>query len=89
MTREDEDNTIVTGEARYAYRISETATLSEDLLVESGDDNTYTESNTALTSKINGNLALKLSYLVKHNSDVPDGTEKTDKITSISLIYGF
>ncbi len=88
-TREDEDETIVTAEVIYEYRISETATLSENLLIEAGDENVYTESETALASKINGNLALKLSYLYKRNSEVPANTDKTDEIVTVSLVYGF
>jgi putative salt-induced outer membrane protein len=39
--------------------------------------------------KVNGNLASKIAYTIKSNSDVPAGTEKTDKITSITLVYSF
>jgi putative salt-induced outer membrane protein len=80
---------IATSDLKYEYRFNENATFSETALVEAGEDNTYMQSETALTTHINGNLSSKISYLVKHNSDVPDGTEKTDKITSISLIYEF
>ena len=76
-------------EANYKYTISESAVFSEDLLVESGDENTHSESVTALKTKINGNLSSKISYTVKRNSDVAVGTEKTDTITTVSLIYGF
>ena len=36
-----------------------------------------------------GNLALVASYTVKHNTDVPPLTEKTDTYTALSLEYGF
>jgi len=36
---------------------------------------------------INGALALRLGYQVRHNSDVLPGTEKTDMLTTIGLIY--
>jgi putative salt-induced outer membrane protein len=42
-----------------------------------------------LRADIIGNLALVLSYRLRHNSDVPAGTEKTDRFTAISLEYGF
>ncbi|MCW8855233.1 MAG: DUF481 domain-containing protein [Gammaproteobacteria bacterium] len=76
-------------EANYKYTISENAVFSEDILVESGDENTHSESVTALKTKINGNLSSKISYTVKRNSDVAVGTEKTDTVTTVSLIYGF
>ena len=88
-TGDSEEDAIITGELNYAYKISETATFTQKFYVESGDENTYSESDTGLKTQIAGNLASKIGYLVKHNSDVPSGIDKTDKIFSISLVYGF
>ncbi len=88
-TGDDIDDAILTASLDYQYKISESATFSETILVESGDENTHTESDTSLKAKINGNLATKISYLVKHNSDVPDGTDKSDEIVTLSLVYAF
>ena len=60
-----------------------------DLKVEAGSDNTYLESVTAVKSTLVGNLALVASYTVKHNTDVPALTEKTDTYTALSLEYAF
>ena len=84
-----EDGSILTSDLIYEYKISETAIFSETALIEYGSDNTFLQSETALRNKINDSLSSKLSYLVKRNSDVPDGVEKTDKIFTISLVYGF
>lgn len=88
-TGDTEEDAIVTADLHYVYKISETATFSETILVESGDENTYTEADTALKTQINGNLSAKISYLIKRNSDVPDGTDKQDEILTLSLVYGF
>lgn len=84
-----QDGPIVSSDLRYEYKLSESATLSEVALIEAGEDNTYLQSETALLSSISGNLSSKISYLVKHNTEVPDDVEKTDKIISISLVYDF
>ena len=73
----------------YAYKISETATFRETALIEVGEDNTFLQSETALSTQINGTLSAKISYLVKHNTDVPADVEETDEIVTISLVYGF
>jgi putative salt-induced outer membrane protein len=86
---DSDDEGIVGADLLYEYIISETASLSERLLVEAGDDNTYSESETALATRINGALSAKISYLVKHNSEVPPGIEKTDRFVTVSLVYGF
>jgi putative salt-induced outer membrane protein len=44
---------------------------------------------TAISAKLLGDLALVASYTIKHNSDVPLLTEKTDTYTALSLEYAF
>ena len=84
-----QDETILLGAIDYTWSISETAEFGQDIRVESGSDNTYLESVTALSAKVLGDLALVLSYTVQNNSDVPLGSEKTDTFTAISLEYAF
>ncbi|NNE63504.1 MAG: DUF481 domain-containing protein, partial [Gammaproteobacteria bacterium] len=69
--------------------ISETSKFGQTISIEEGEENTHTESETSLKLQIDGNLTAKLAYLIKRNSEVPANTEKTDKITTISLVYGF
>jgi putative salt-induced outer membrane protein len=75
--------------ADYHWHISEKGLFSEKLASTRGSDNTYFESLTELKAGVIGNLALVLGYLVKHNTDVLPGTDKTDTQTSISLEYKF
>ena len=89
ITGETTDEGIVTADASYEYKISKTATFTQALSVESGEENTHSESDTALKTKINGNLSSKISYLVKHNTEVPVNTEKTDTVLTVSLVYSF
>ncbi len=85
----DESDTIVTGRLTYDWQISETASFSQAFLVESGSNNTFSESVTKLSARLVGRLALLVSYTVRRNSDVLPGTEKTDTFTALSLEYGF
>lgn len=84
-----ESETIVRGGLQYVWKLSETASFTQIVAVESGRENTFTESVTALSAKLVGNLALVASYTVKNNSDVPPLTEKTDTYTALSLEYLF
>ncbi len=83
------DETIVRGGMDYVWQLSETAKFSQDLLAEAGDANTYLESVTALSATLVGQMALVASYTIKHNTDVPPLTEKTDTYTALSLEYTF
>lgn len=84
-----ENETIFRGGAYYQWLFSETANFRQDLTAESGSENTYIESVSAVSAKLLGGLALVASYTVKHNTDVPALTEKTDTYTALSLEYAF
>jgi putative salt-induced outer membrane protein len=73
----------------YVWKFAEHASFSQQLRIDRGSENTYTESITAVTANLTGELALSVSYTVKHNSDVPAGSATTDTATAVSLIYGF
>ncbi|MDM3870135.1 DUF481 domain-containing protein [Porticoccus sp. W117] len=77
------------GSAKWGYQATETTELSNNFRVETASDNTFLENEIAARVAINSTLGLKVSYLVRNNSDVPVGTEKTDTLTSISLDYKF
>jgi putative salt-induced outer membrane protein len=81
--------TILRGGLNFVWALSETAEFKQGLVVEAGDDNTFSESITELSAKLVGNLALVASYRVRHNSDVLPLTEKTDTRAALSLEYLF
>jgi putative salt-induced outer membrane protein len=89
ITGEELDEAIVRGGLDYLLTLSENSEFNQKLLIEQGDDNRYTESTSALKTRIVGNLALVLSYVIKNNSDVPVGIDETDRFTALSLEYGF
>lgn len=86
---EREDEPIVRGAANLGWQVNPTVRLSERLFFESGEENTYTESETGLRLKINSRMATKFSYTVRHNSDVPEGWENTDTTTAVTLVFDF
>jgi putative salt-induced outer membrane protein len=85
----DENETIFTAGGYYTWAFSETAEFRQGLRTEIGDANTYSESVTAISAKLLGDLALVASYTIKNNSDVPPLVEKTDTYTALSLEYIF
>jgi putative salt-induced outer membrane protein len=89
VTGEELDEAIVRGALDYLFTISETAEFNQKLLIEQGEENRYTESTTALKTRVVGNIAVVFSYVIKSNSDVPVGIEKRDQFTSLSLEYAF
>jgi len=84
-----ESGVIARGSIDYHWIFSETAGFDQNFVVESGSDNTYTESISAVRARLLGEFALVVSYTIKKNSDVPIGSEKTDRLTAIALEYAF
>lgn len=71
------------------WKVGMNSLFSQHLTMESGRANTQIQSVTALKSKINGNLAMEVSYTVKHNTLVPAGSVKTETITNVALVVDF
>lgn len=86
---ESESETTLRLAGNLEWKISPTAKLTEEASVVSGGNDTVSRSLTALTTKINSQLSLRLSYLWKRRSDPPPGTVDTDTETAATLVYSF
>lgn len=87
----DEDEAIGRLAGQFDYALSENALFRQKLSTEVGleDAEAISESETAIQAALAGDLSLKVAYRVKHVSDAPPGSEKTDTETSLTLLYGF
>lgn len=84
-----ESGAILRGGLDYNWIWSETSGFDQDLNIESGSDNTYIESVSAIRARLVGDLNIVLSYTIKHNTDVPPGSEETDTLSAVSIEYAF
>ncbi|HET9680011.1 MAG TPA: DUF481 domain-containing protein, partial [Gammaproteobacteria bacterium] len=80
---------IIRLSGNYQWSITDNSSFTQTLAVETGDANTYSESVSSLTASLMGDLALRLSYTMRSNSDVPLGAEETDTYTAVSVLYTF
>jgi len=84
---ESEDGLIFRGDLGLDHQLTETTKIVERFLVETGSDNTYLQNDLGLEVAINSTLALRLGYQVRHNTNEVPGTEKTDTLATVGLIY--
>ena len=84
-----QDELVVRGSADFVYDISDSTSLSNVSIVTWDDARTTLENTISLTNDLFGNLATRLSFNVRYNSDPPVFTRKTDTLSKISLVYGF
>ncbi len=89
LSGEDETDPVVRGSLAYLRNISETAKFTNDLLIEAGSDNTFGSNVTALTAKVYEDIGIKLAYEIRHNTDVDEPLENSDRLTTVSLVYEF
>lgn len=84
-----EEGGALSGGVRYAWQISPTAEFYQNAMVQWSDDNTYLESESGLRTAIIGNLNARISYIVKHNTDVPEDRRNSDFFTTVGVEYKF
>ncbi len=73
----------------YMRKIGSNTEFTQDFLIEGGSENVYSKSDTGLKVNMTDKLALKLSLMIKNNSEVAADKEKTDMISAVTLVYNF
>jgi len=73
----------------YSWVISEGTKFIELMTAEIGSNNSVYKSETGLQSQLQGNLATKITYKIKHVDEVPADTENTDREFGVTLVYSF
>jgi putative salt-induced outer membrane protein len=71
----------------YTWQVSSNALFRQALGFEIGEELTTSRSETSLESSISGNLSMKLAFKVKHNSEVVPGKNKSDRESTVTLVY--
>ncbi len=84
-----EDGALATASLDFIWNWTDNSDFGQYLGANYTSANTYWESITKLSAKINSYLSLGVSYTVQGNTDVAPGIEKTDRFTAITLDYSF
>ncbi|HTF95858.1 MAG TPA: DUF481 domain-containing protein [Cellvibrio sp.] len=85
----DESGAILRAATALEWKITDTAEFKQMLSVESGSDNTRTQSETSLSTTITEAMKMKVGFTVANDTDVAPGKKKTDTTTFINLVYNF
>ncbi|MCF2948534.1 DUF481 domain-containing protein [Paraglaciecola aquimarina] len=80
---------IVRAAMEYKRKFSAHATFRQFLSTEADPDFTKTRSETTLSTKLNGALGMKLSFVMNHDTGVAQGSEELDTQTAVTLVYQF
>ncbi len=75
------------GASNIDYIFNENVSFYNNSEILSSSSDTYLWNETGITAQLMGNLAARASFRVDHHTDVPVGTEKTDTITRVGVVY--
>lgn len=84
-----ESDAVLRGTLAYKHQLTATTSIVDDFLLESGSDNTFLQNDFGLQVQINESLALKAGVQVRHNTEAPDGVDKTDTLLTTNIVVGF
>jgi len=74
---------------KFAYNLGKKSVFTEEITSEISSDAAITKSVTAVTAQVVGNMAMKVSLTIKHNSGAPSDVDKIDSETALTLVYTF
>ncbi|MBD8525475.1 DUF481 domain-containing protein [Pseudomarimonas arenosa] len=84
---ETETGAILRGQIDYKHQLTETTSIGNLLLVESGDDNTFAQNDLGVSVAINSRFALKAGIQWRYNSETDPGVQSSDTLTTVNLVY--
>jgi putative salt-induced outer membrane protein len=84
---ESESQPVGTLGSNYAHSFTETTKITNKLLSEFGSDNTSVQDDLALMVNMTDVLALSVGIGVRYNTDPPAGSESTDTLFTVNLVY--
>ena len=89
LLRTTDSETIARGALNYDQKLTETTSVYDKLLVESGSSNTYIQNEAGVKVAINSSLALSVGYAVRYNTDVIAPAKHTDELITAALVFSY
>lgn len=83
------DGFIIRASAEYHYIWPTGAKLRQFVSMEAGDHNIKSRTESSLSANLFESLALKLSFIIQHNTSPVDDAESLNTETSITIVYRF
>jgi len=92
MASETQSSFIIQAQALYLRKINEHVEFKQIFVAkyapQSGENSKY-KAESSITTKLIETLQLKFTVTIDHNTEVEEGTERTDTQTAMTLVYSF
>ena len=89
ISGEDNKGMIVRAAVEYKQKLSDHATFRQFVSTEADQEFTKTKSETSLSTKLTGALAMKLSFVMNLDTSVGPDIEELDSEAAVTLVYQF
>jgi putative salt-induced outer membrane protein len=73
----------------YAWTVRPGFTFTQNAAFYGQKGDSTVSSNSALTMKLRGALSVQAAFLIDHETNPPEGTDKTNTTSRFTLVYGF
>lgn len=80
---------ILRSTARFSYKLHEYSSVEANLTTENGGNNNTLTLDASYKNLVFKDWAFKVGMNVKYTEVVPEGTKKTDTVTTFNLLYTF
>jgi putative salt-induced outer membrane protein len=88
-SEDNSQNLIIRAALEYRKRFSDNATFRQFVSTEADQEFTKTKSETSVSTKLTGTLAMKLSFVVNLDTSVGPDIEELDTEAAVTLVYQF
>ena len=88
-SEEDSQNLILRAAMEYRKKFSDNATFRQFVSTEADQEFTKTKSETSISTKLTGTLAMKLSFVMNLDTSVGPDIEELDTEAAVTLVYQF
>lgn len=85
----DEHSVILRGALEFHYSLSDSARFRQFISTEADRYGAKSRAESEFTAKLFDYLAMKLSFVLRHNDNVSDDVRKLDTQTAVTLVYQF
>jgi putative salt-induced outer membrane protein len=87
--RVHENELIARGFMDFSHQFTDTTSVYDRLLIESGSENTFIKNELGVQVSMTQALALKVGLEARHNTNTLPDTKKTDTLTTANVVYAF
>lgn len=89
LTQIIHDEGILRTAGALFWKLSPSSTIVEELAVETSHDDIRTESYSEIKLKVAGGFSMKLTFLIQHDNEVPEGIQTVNTRSTGELVYDF